>query len=216
MDASILLTENLNWVFNFKEKYSTDVIGFYSDFLTTNREYPILENWFLAAPKNNSFINNWLQLYKECYTSDNPFTFFKELINNSTKIQGIDKNLSQYLICYLAAMQIMLENKDYKILMLSANETAHYYNFNLKLKPHQLCKVFLFDKAEQIYPKLIKFEKRGRVAIDTAIEQGQYSKKSLLFRLSPDDRYYSNKFPRYVNYVMFIISNFKKKYLKND
>ena len=211
IDSSVLITEKIDWIFNFKEK--ADLIGFYSDYFTENYEFPILENWFLATSPNSIFITDWHEEYMKCYTSENPKKYYGNL--QKKWLQKIDENLSEYLLPYLSAIKIMRTNDNYRLLMHPANASAHYYNFGLKLKPHQLCEVFLFNKSSQTYPKMIKFERRGREAIDQAINRGQYTRKSLIFKIAPDPRYFKNKIPRFFRYLKFIFINYLSKIQKH-
>ena len=90
-------------------------------------------------------------------------------------------------------------------MMISANDMAHFYNFNLKIKGKDLSRLFLQDKAPGHYPKLIKFEKNGRNIMDADIAYGKYKKKSFLFSISNEPNYYFNKIKRRKNYAFFII-----------
>ena len=214
MDASLFLTENLNWIYKIKEQQKSDLVGFYSDHFTLDYDFPLLEMWFLAVPAKNKFIKEWAVEFEKCYHSENPHQYFETDKKNPLFLQKIDENLSHYLIAYLAASKIMRNNEEFRIIMISANDTAHYYNFKLNLLPHRLAEIFLFNKKEQNFPKLIKFEKRGRNDMDEAINRAQYSKKSLLFRIADEKNYYAKKIPRLANYIKFILSNFKKKYFQ--
>ena len=64
IDASTLITEKIDWILenNYQD---VDVIGFYADFVTKNKSFPILETWFIATSKQNKFIQSWLYEYKE-------------------------------------------------------------------------------------------------------------------------------------------------------
>lgn len=213
-DASILFTEDLNWIQQIKKDQKSDIVGFYSDHFTSDYDFPLLETWFIASPRNNKFIKAWAVEFEECYKSPNPHSYFQNEKKDSLFLQKIDENLSNYLIAYLAASKVMRNNQNFRLLMISASDTAHYYNFKLKLSPHRLAEIFLFNKNKQSVPKLIKFEKRGRNAMDEVLSRGQYSKKSLLFQIAPDDNYYLKKLPRLAHYIFFILNNLTKKYLK--
>lgn len=128
-------------------------------------------------------------------------------------MQKIDYGLASYILPYISAIKIMRTNNDYRILMISANDTAHYYNFALGLSPHHLAQMFLLNKAPEELPKLIKFEKRGRNAIEEYIKRGQYSRKSLLFQIVKQKQYYITKLPKLLNYAFYILNNLKRKYL---
>lgn len=213
IDASMLLTENLDWIFTLENDYHPDIIGFYSDFFSNDLEYPILENWFIAASKGNHFIEDWFQEYQKCYLSEKPHEFYNDIITNTTYIQKIDYKLATYILPYISAIKVMRENSSYKILMISANDTAHYYNFSLQLPPHRLAELFLLEKTSREVPKLIKFEKKGRNLIEEYITRGQYSNKSLLFKITKHKINYSKKLLRLINYAIYILKNMEKKYL---
>lgn len=207
VDASVLITENLDWI--LKNEHKTDVIGFFADFITTNLDFPILENWILATSKNNCFIKDWYHEYLTCYTSDNPKAYYKDIPKEW--LQGIDKNLAEYILPYISAIKVMRINSRYRLLMFSADHYAHYYNFKLKLKPHQLAGEFLLKEKNKYNLPLVKFERRGREMIDSYINKGLLSKKSLLYRLSPkpSKKFTSLQYKLY--YVQYIFSNLLKK-----
>lgn len=212
MDASIMITESLDWIFALKSEYNTDLIGFYSDLVTNDFEYPILETWFLATPKNGKMIHDWHIEFRKCYYSPDPHNFYPEIKNNPARRQNITEDwLLDYLIAYQAAMTVMRRSKDYKIMMISGNDMAHFYNFDLKIKGKELSNLFLNNKSPEHYPKMIKFEKNGRNAMDTAIEHGKYAKNSFLFSISDEPYYYFNKIKRRKDYAFFIFTNLAKK-----
>ncbi|MDO4762881.1 MAG: capsular polysaccharide synthesis protein [Flavobacteriaceae bacterium] len=219
MDASILLTENLDWVYKLKNQYHTDVIGFYAEFITTNNERPILETYFLAAPKGNEFITDWYNEFVSCYKSIHlppPYNYYKDIKNDIDKIQGMKGEMVDYLLAYLSAMKIMIENDNYRILMLNASESAHYYTFNLWVKYYELWNIFLFNKSKDaFYPKpIIKFRASHRDLLDHMLYRGKETKQSLLYRLSPDKNYYKNKFLGKMNNIKFVIKKFLTKLKK--
>lgn len=209
VDASSLITKNLDWIYQLKINNKIDIIGFFADFITSDSKYPILETWFLAAPANNAFIINWYNEFLSCYTSDRPQEYYKDIPTDW--LQEMDENLSKYLLCYISAIKIMRTNQNYRILMFSASDSAHFYNFSLKLKPHQLAEEFLLRNDATCDLPLVKFERRGREAIDDYIYKGLLSKKSLLYKLSPGSskKYRSLKYK--LKYLKHIAKNLLNK-----
>ena len=215
IDASMLLTENLDWVYRLKEDYHTDVIGFYADIITTNLDRPILETYFLAAPKNNKFINDWYDEFVKCYKSvvlPPPIKYYDNIKNDKTKLQGM-RGLADYLIAYVSAMKIMLEKDDYRILMLKASESAHYYTYGLKVNHNQLWSIFLFDNNDVEYPSIIKFKASYRSFLDEMLDRGKLYKCSLLYKLSAlsAKEYYKIKFVGFFENIKYIIGRILKK-----
>ncbi len=214
IDASIMLTENLDWLYHSKSQTNADLIGFYSDHITNDFEYPILETWFIATPKNGKMIHDWHREFRQCYYSPDPHNFYPEIKHNPARRQNIKEDwLLDYLIAYQAAMTVMRRSKDYRILMISASDMAHFYNFNLKLKGKQLSTYFLKGEVPQHYPKMIKFEKNGRNIIDEDITYGRYHRKSFLFSIAREQNYYLQKLKRKKTYAIFIARNLIKRFM---
>jgi len=213
IDASILLTENLDWLFNLKKEHNTDLIGFYSDFGTIDYNYPILETWFLACSKENNFIKDWLNEFKKCYISSSPTSYYDEIKSDPKLIQNI-VSFADYLIVYLSAIKIMRDKQDYKILMLSANETGHKYNFGSNLHYQEFIDLFLKNAVPNSYPMLIKFEKSGRNLLDDKLKIGKFNQQSFLMTVSQKESLLE-KINRCLNYLKFILKNiFLKRFKK--
>lgn len=208
MDSSILAIQNLNWIYTLKNKYNSDLIGFYANFITKDTSFPILETWLLASPAKNPFIEKWYKEFSSCYTSEHPASYYKDMPKQW--LQGMDAHLAQYLICYVSAIQVMRTDHSFRILMLPANDSAHFYNFNLKLKPHQLAEEFLLKENASCDLPLVKFERRGREAIDDYINKGLMSKKSLLYRLAPQQSKKYTSLYHKLKYVRYVAGNIFK------
>lgn len=212
LDASILITENFNWLFKLKKESHTDLIGFYSDYCTTDYNYPIFENWFLASSKQNIFIKNWLDEYKKCYISDHPKNYYLNIKSNPSLIQNIGE-FADYLLPYLSAIKIMRESNNYKILMISANETGHRYNFGSDLNYQEFINLFLNSKPPTSFPMLIKFEKSGRNLLDEKLKIGKFKKSAFLIKISQEETIVE-KIKRATNYFKFIVNNYYNKLIK--
>lgn len=66
----MLFTQNLDWIYEIKEKDKLGMVGFYSDFFTSDWVFPLLESWFIATTANNKFISNWADEFERCYISE--------------------------------------------------------------------------------------------------------------------------------------------------
>lgn len=214
VDASTFVTKKFDWILDLKEQYQTDVIGFYADSITSDFKYPILENWFLAATEKNYFIKAWHNEFLNCYTSDNPKDYYKFM--SKEWLQGMDKGLANYLLPYLSAIKIMREDDRFRILMIPSSESAHFYNFGLQLKPHQLAEEFLLNENAVCNLPMIKFERRGREAVDNYIRKGLLSKESLLYRLAPQSSKKYTEANYKIRYCAYILNNILKKLMRQS
>ncbi len=215
MDASILITENLDWIYDIKNKFQTDLIGFYSEDCTNDFQNPILENWFLATPKNNKFIVAWRDVFYKCYTSDKPREYHSDIIENPLFIQNIGDR-ANYLLPYLSAIKVMRTSSDYRIFMISGEKTAHFYNFGGGFTQQELLHIFLKEKTPSVIPKLIKFEKNRRNLLEQELYFGRYNSDSFLIELAEEDNPAQKKILRKINYAKFIFDNLMNKYLKKN
>ena len=207
MDASVLLTEDLDWLHQLKSRFNPDFIGFSADFFSNDEKYPLMETWFLASNPNNVFIKNWSQEFQKCYNSPHPHQYFdleKKTIPNFC--QKIDEALSSYLIAYLAATKITRENDNYRLLLIPSSTTAHYYNFSEKTAPHRLKNYFLANRKIK-YWNLIKFERKGRNALDEDLLNGLYVKKSVLYQITQNKKYLRRNPIIFFRYIKFIAKN---------
>lgn len=59
MDSSIICTRSLDWAHKIQRKTQAELIGFYAPH-TTNKRFPILENWFFSCVPNSTFMQDWL------------------------------------------------------------------------------------------------------------------------------------------------------------
>lgn len=141
MDATIICTESLNWV----QKYHSniDLLAFLAP-QTTNSIYPIPENWFLAAPPNSKFINDWIEegLYMLSFPSEQAYV--DHIVKNThIDTQGLSDALP-YLVMHLCATAIMQKNRNkYKIHLMSGVDGPfkylHKFNWESLDGLHSLC-----------------------------------------------------------------------------
>lgn len=178
LDASILLTENLDWIVQIKTKNNSEFLGFYSHECTKNNEYPIVENWFLAASLNSRFIRDWYYEYKNCIDSNNPKLFYKNI--DEEHLQGLTK--PHYLLAYIAAIKIMRDNDAYSLSLINSDYEGHYYNYRLLFtNKATLHYNFLLNPIFRIRKKIVKFNSGGRLAIDFFYNKGFFLQSNALF-----------------------------------
>lgn len=176
MDASIFLTENLNWVLEKISNNSTFV--FYSDHCTTDYTNPIVENWFIATTKDNEFINDWFAEFQKCIFDSNPTQYYKSYAQDRDVIQNIPN--TDYLMCYIAAA-IIRKRKNYNVVTLNSGSQGHYYNYVLYSNGFFIAKKLLSaNKISVFIPRLIKFTSETRSVVEKDIRLKKYNPESLL------------------------------------
>ena len=105
-DSSIILKAPLNdWLFPKYAEFS----GFYIDSFTKNKDFPVIESWFLAANKGSKFIKAW----RDEFTEMAKFVTVDAYINSRKKMgvdfQGISN--PHYLAIHVAAQKVLQIDK---------------------------------------------------------------------------------------------------------
>ena len=59
LDASIVLTQPLDWVMDLQQKHHSEFVGFYIDRFSIDKQSPVIENWFMASSPQSGFISDW-------------------------------------------------------------------------------------------------------------------------------------------------------------
>ena len=101
LDATLLVNTPLDWLYNFT---GYEFIGYYFDSSSTKKNWPIVENWFLACTTGCRFVALW----KEEFWRINDFDTLEDYIQN-LKDQGVDlqKVSWEYLVMHMAAQQVL-------------------------------------------------------------------------------------------------------------
>lgn len=98
MDSSILVKKSIeDWIFPRYAEYS----GFYTDRLTRKKEFPVIENWFMACNKGSPFMKAWRD---ECSRMAHFLTveqYIQSLRSEGVDFQGIQDphELAMYAAC---------------------------------------------------------------------------------------------------------------------
>jgi len=75
-DASLLMTAPLDWIHD-----GSDVVCYHIDQIRSDKVYPVLENWFIAAKPNDDFIKKW----RDEFVNINQFEGGEDYLENVKK-----------------------------------------------------------------------------------------------------------------------------------
>ncbi|WP_151676196.1 MULTISPECIES: capsular polysaccharide synthesis protein [Acinetobacter] len=178
MDASIFLTENLDWILS--KLTSHDAFLFYSDECTLDIKNPISENWLIVAPLQSRFIKDWRDEFRKCITSKNPKKYYSNIMFNVEIVQNLSR--PEYLLCYISAI-VCLRSRKYNILYASSGSVGHYYNYNYNWNGYAIATCLLFKNYKFVFtPKLIKFTSDTRKPVDFFLKYRIFNSKSVLLK----------------------------------
>lgn len=171
LDANIYLNKPLDIYWD--ENY--DVGGFYADHFTTNINFPVLESWFISAPKNSELIKNWKdELYKGVDYSNNYTNPEKYIIDLEKEIDlqyigKTDKITMEgkiYLMIHCSFLYV-ISKKSYNLKILPACGHNNPLNYLVKNNWNPTSAVlFLLKNTDNIPPDIIKLRGSERNIID--------------------------------------------------
>jgi len=173
LDASILLTESLDWIRDIQQKDNYELVGYYIGGMTTNNNYPIIENWFFAAIPNSEFISKWC----ETFLLINNYNNIGDYVNAMRKgadLQNIDN--PKYLTMHVAAQYVMqkyMTPKDIKekLYLMKAEDGPFKYLSHHDWKKDEAIKALCADS--NLKTPIIKFRGGERNFIEN--NKSEYS-----------------------------------------
>jgi hypothetical protein len=130
IDASILLTDSLEFIRKKQQEGNYELVGYYIDKMTTNFECPIIENWFFAALPNSTFLNKWCDAFLKINDYDNMDDYVKYIENEGVNLQKIEYR--NYLTMHVAAQYVFQKQMTpteikLKLYLMSAHDGPFKY-----------------------------------------------------------------------------------------
>lgn len=127
LDSTIICTKPFTWVHDIIRKDKVDFIGYKSP-QTTSLVFPVIENWFFAAPPNSIFVQDWLNeaTKTRSFPTEGEYVEYVKA-KTDVDLQGIDVMLP-YLIMHLCNLVIQHRNKDsYNLHIMDSTEGPFKY-----------------------------------------------------------------------------------------
>jgi hypothetical protein len=112
IDASILCTRPLQWIHDLREKHDSDVVAFYIDGFTTDKRYPVIENWFIASIEGSPVILEWKREMDRVDTLATLGEYIEDVKRQGVNLQKIDA--LEYLHMHVAAQYVFQKKFDLK------------------------------------------------------------------------------------------------------
>lgn len=183
LDASIMLTQPLDWVMDLQEKNSVEFVGFYIDGYSTDKERPIIENWCMAASPQSKFIADWYAEFTTEVINQSESAYLNRLTQAGVYrevVQGIRN--PTYLAMHVAASRITRHKSDYSLTLLQAEESALFYLQHVKWSRFRLFVQLALLRANTAVPSLIKFRGKDRPQFERGLQWNVFRSASVIGR----------------------------------
>lgn len=175
LDASIILTEDLVWLQRLQQHHNVEYVGFYIDHLSTQPDWPIVENWAMAAVPGSRFIADLTTEFDRAIHLGED-DYLAELATQgklNTVAQGLDPGNQRYLIMHVA-ISVMLERArpHYSLVLLNAEDSAFAFLAKAKWSKKRMFIRLALMPMPQRLPMLIKFRGADRRSIMAGLARG--------------------------------------------
>jgi hypothetical protein len=174
IDSSMILKAPLDdWLFPRSAEFS----GFYIDGFTSNKKYPVIENWFFACNKRSEFVRLWRDEFSEIGKFPNVEKYV-ESRRKFVDFQKIDNPI--YLAMHVSAQKVLQVDKyPLELLILKKAEDGPFrYLVDTKWNSEKALDVACSDKRYQEPIMKIRGAERGilekKINDDLSIEKCEW------------------------------------------
>lgn len=120
IDASVFLQRPIDdWIVP-----GYDYTGYYTDYQT--KTHPVIETWFMAAPKGSNFIRDWKNEFFRANDFDTMGDYVDDLLERGVDPQNFDFNVN-YLAAYLAAQYCIQRLGPYELNLIDSDNDGMKY-----------------------------------------------------------------------------------------
>lgn len=183
LDASTILTTSLDWTIEAQARTQSDYVGFYLEQFTSDAAYPVVENWFMAAPPGSPFIED---LQHEFTTRVVPGSNAQYL--DRLREEGVYDQLRQrifspeYLSMHLALQYVMRTRGGYRLALQRAEDGPFLYHVAAGWNRANLKVQLMMRPAAEHLPPMVKLRKPDRKRMELYMQRGLVRADSIVGR----------------------------------
>ena len=179
IDITTILTKSLDWVIALQQNHKTEFVGYYNPhMMRDNDSLPMIENWFMAAPKNSKFIKIWLNEFLEALKSESPRDYYQKHHDFEDIRQNINPPFDRTFTMHLSAQKILQHNQ-FSYYLINAEDDGLYFNYCSKNRV-EYCSNLLLRGFSNL-PSVIKITGGDRIKLNDFINKKVFSKKSIFY-----------------------------------
>ena len=165
-DASVIPTKSVDWV---NEVGPYEYIGYYRKGVTTRPEYPVIESWFFACPRESKFVSKLRDEMMSMNNLEKESDYKKDVESRGIDIQDIPQ--PDYLNVYLSAQAVMQtqmtsEEIRNKIKVYPSEDGPFKHSATNDWKPFESVKSLCKTDKEDL-PEMIKIYGNERRAVES-------------------------------------------------
>ncbi len=157
--SSTLVYQDFSWV---HQRSGYDVVSYYSDGTTVDKDFPVVEAWFLASPPGNAFIARWLELIMPLthISIDDYYAQITQRSDFADIRQGI--NRGSYIIINFLCQIVMREQPGFSCYLKKCESSAFFYQDAFRWDSLKMSLFLLCSREPATHTKLIKLTNDDR------------------------------------------------------
>lgn len=164
LDASLFVSQSLDLLWD-SDKEDYEVGGYYAEFFTSDKKHPVLESWFIAAPKNSKLIKAWKDEFYKGVDSDN-YDLYTEEMEKTVNLQNIDGKV--YLMIHCCFLKVISKGS-WKWKMFPAGKNNGPLSYIVKNNWNIATAVLYLLTSEDPLPPIVKLRGGERMIINWLI-----------------------------------------------
>lgn len=181
LDASVFTEGRIDEIFDIQSNHF-DFLGYFDKLGEKKQFPPIVETWFLIAPKGSRFISLWRNELLMCFQSINPKLYYKNRNDYKLLIAGYE-DIQDYMLVYVAQQIVLKYYSDQFTIMLYQSEFGPaFVNHKCGWNGVNISRFLLFDKYKNVNLPAVKLMGNARNAIDEYILNEKFNKDSYIGR----------------------------------
>lgn len=184
LDASIILTQSLDWVGELQRQRNAEFVGYYIDGYTQRKDLPVVDSWFLAAPAGSHFIADWLNLFTQQAIVGNTEDYIAHL-EQSGRLAEVRQGISDpyYHTVHIAAQDLLTQKvASYRLALIRAEDSAYALHVVSKWRRKRLYMRLLWSQQSE-RPLMIKLRGGERTKLEGYMRRGLFRRDSIVGRM---------------------------------
>lgn len=188
LDASIILTQPLNWVERERREEQAEFVGFYLEGYTTRAAFPVVESWFLAALPGSVFIRQWLERFEAAAIVGETADYLAQL-QQQGRYEALTQKIGDpsYHTIHVVAQDVLQSQSSgdaaMRLCLLRAEDTAYWLHLQSGWKRRPLFAKLLWTPGDaSVWPPLVKLRGGERTKLNAWLVKKHYREGSLVER----------------------------------
>ncbi|HEU6456341.1 MAG TPA: capsular polysaccharide synthesis protein [Roseateles sp.] len=186
MDASTLLTRDLDWLHLARSQSQAEYVGFFINRYSTRLELPLIENWFMASVAGGHFATELAAAF-DLALDEGAEQVLQRLQyegRRSRVVQALTEDLQRYLLMHVVAADLLDRRQNTgRLVLLRAEDGPFAWLSKVGWRKRHLYARLALTPCPRSLPALIKLRGGDRTVAERNWLRGRMLKSSALARL---------------------------------